>query len=189
MDGMIELVKRGMNLLSRFEPIEVDFLKWLNCFEFVADFLEVTEETEAEFLLYMLEPSVYEILALLVTPYDPFEFSYKELISMLEQTYSYFRGDAAAEYRFKNRKQMYGENVSHYANALTLIINECSSDFYTTENLINQFIHGLILEESRTRLLQEQNLTYYNAVLIAQEIEIEVFGTCCPCPFIDLSNS
>lgn len=177
MDTITKLVARGIRLLEKFDPKCIDFLNWLNCFEYVVDYLEVTEDIETEFLLNMVEHSVFETLVSVSAPEDPFQYSYEKLISMLEQLYSSLQGELAAEYRFKTRIQMIDETVNHYAFALNTIINKCSPDFNTSDNLLNRFINGLIIPEIRSRLLQEPNLTFYTAVIITQDIEFDCFET------------
>lgn len=166
------LVARGTRLLDKFNPKRIDFLKWLSCFEYIIECLEITEDLEAEFLLHMVEPLVYDNLALLLSPSDVHRFSYKQIILVMEQIYSPFQGESAAEYRFKTRVQMIGESVPHYAIALTLLINNCRREFFTTANLLNQFIHGLINPVARHQLLRQPNLIFRSAVMIAQEMDV-----------------
>ncbi|KAI4476843.1 hypothetical protein M0804_013287 [Polistes exclamans] len=147
MVGTAELVSRALPYLRKFDWMWMEFLQWLNNFEFIADFLYVAHS-------------------------DPFNIPYELLISVFEQMFSRIPKKYSAKYRFNYRNQLLGETAKHYANSLEKLLNRCSSDINTKVNLVNRFINGLIDMDAKSELLKrKRDITLDEALTIAQVFE------------------
>ncbi|XP_043485369.1 uncharacterized protein LOC122513163 [Polistes fuscatus] len=158
-------------LLKRYEPESMDFLKWLNHFEFTVDFLNINNDVKVNFLLGKLNLKAHLYITRKVAPYDPYSLPYEELISHFEELYGLFQGKWAANYRFIMRDQFEGESVIHYINALSSMTSKVSDFYRNNDSLMGRFIHGLNNENTRNVLRSVNDLTLDNAVAIAVKLE------------------
>lgn len=166
------LLTRASDLLWKFDSKWMEFLQWLNNFEFIADLLYVTDDQKVEFLLNMVQPFVLVKIQNQVAPYDPFSLSYELLISVLEKMFSRLYGESAFKFRFDHRDQIYGESVKHYALALEKLLNQSNWKINTKEKLLERFIKGLRNNQAHSEIIkQNQNLTFDKAINIAQTFE------------------
>lgn len=167
-----ELVSAALVFLLRFDSIWMEFLQWLNKFEFIADFLYVTDDKKVEFLLNMVEPWVFADIKTQVAHSDSFNIPYELLICVFEQMFSRIPQKFSAKYRFNYRDQLFCESVKHYANSLEKLLNRCGSDINTKDNLVKRCINGLINMDSKSELLKrKRDITLDEALAIAQEFE------------------
>ncbi|KAI4476828.1 hypothetical protein M0804_013272 [Polistes exclamans] len=172
MDTIQDVLTRASELLWKFDSRWMEFLQWLNNFEFIVDFLYVTDDKKVEFLLNMVQPFVLIKIQNQVSPFDPFNLPYELLICILEQMFSHFHRESAFRFRFNNRDQIYGESVKHYALALEKLINQSNLKTNTRENLLKRFIKGLRNKQAYSEILKQgKDLTLDGAINIAQKFE------------------
>ncbi|KAI4472687.1 hypothetical protein M0802_016574 [Mischocyttarus mexicanus] len=169
----VDIIAQGPFFLRRFDPKNFGFPNWLNQFEYIVDKLEVPDVRKVEFLLNLLEPYCLEDINTAVAPLIPFEVSYENLISHLEQLYFNGTKNDMAIFRFWSRSQFYGESVFHYAIDLRRINIKCvpcESD----EILIFKFIEGLLSKKVRTTMRRKLYLSFAHAIAWAKRIENDV---------------
>lgn len=168
----INSLDNGKFLLKKFNPDSMDFLDWLNHFEYVADIVHIPNDEMGEFLLNVIEPSVLSIIWQKVAPNNPHNLSYESLISHLEELYGFYQGEWAANCRFVYRDQIMDESILHYVHSLKRILSKASPFLIKEASLMIRFINGL--KDGRTRrLLRSWNdLTLDKAIIIAAQMEI-----------------
>ncbi|XP_043485368.1 uncharacterized protein LOC122513161 [Polistes fuscatus] len=168
---MTDKIQKGNSLLNCYDPESMDFLKWLNQFEFIVDFVNIDNNLKVEFLLRKLNTKALSDITEKVAPHNPYSLPYEELISHLEELYGVYQGDLAANYRFTLRHQFAGESSLNYINALSRIASKVSDILRNNESLMVRFIYGLNNENTRSVLRSMNDLTLKTAVSIAVLLE------------------
>ncbi|KAI4476803.1 hypothetical protein M0804_013247 [Polistes exclamans] len=171
MNGLTELAKLGRNYIKCFNPKTMDFLKWLNNFEYLVTFLHIPNNRKVEFLLQLMEPRIFTQIQQKVEPANPLFLPYVVLISHLEQLYGPYQGEWAANYRFLARNQFIGESAIQFVIALKRIANDISFSLRNDTNLMVRFINGLKDEDIKNILRYSTKLTLDRAVVIAAQLE------------------
>ncbi|KAI4476813.1 hypothetical protein M0804_013257 [Polistes exclamans] len=162
----------GTILLECFEPESADVLKWLNSFEYVINVFRIENDEKATYLLHHLDPMALKILKIKVYPVNLRKLSYDELVSNLEICFSSVTGVSAWDYRFVHRDQFFGEKIPEYVLALRKIASKGSHFLRDNEKLTTRFIKGLTDENMRFMLLEKKDLTFAEAVGMAQQMDL-----------------
>ncbi|KAI4476802.1 hypothetical protein M0804_013246 [Polistes exclamans] len=165
----------GKCLLKKFNPKYMDFLHWLNNFEYIADIVHIPNNEMVEFLLSVIEPSCLLEIQKKVAPEDPHDLCYSELIFHFEELYGFVQGEWAANYRFVFRDQIIDESVLHYIYTLTKLLQRASCFLINRLSLLERFINGLKDENTKRILRDWSNLTLDKAVAIAAQLEFHQF--------------
>ncbi|KAI4476832.1 hypothetical protein M0804_013276 [Polistes exclamans] len=130
------------------------------------------DDEKVNCLLNMLEPLVLQKLVKKAFPSKLVNLSYNEIITLLENTFSSFKGREVPNYRYLFRHQFPYESVEHYALALRRLYGKCSPQFKSLIPIKNRFIEGLLDKETKTLLKKDENISFSMAVFIAQEKEL-----------------
>ncbi|KAI4476815.1 hypothetical protein M0804_013259 [Polistes exclamans] len=167
----------GNWLFNRFNPYSMVFLRWLNSLEYILEISDTTKDNDkAKVLLYMLEPCVLKKIQKKLSPSNPFDLPYDELLTLMENTYSRFRKEKSTKYRYKFRHQLPEESIEHYIFALKELLSKCSSDFQNTANLKKQFIKGLLYKKTKILLKSNENMSLEMAISMAQQMELTSYN-------------
>ncbi|KAI4472642.1 hypothetical protein M0802_016621 [Mischocyttarus mexicanus] len=163
-----DLISQSLRYISKFDPKKTHFLDWINEFEFVVNMLSVDDNRKVYFLLNMMEFFTRQLIRTKISPADPFDMSYKFLISLLEDVYSPYHGMYAIKYRFNKRKQLKHESARLYAVALQQIITRVNPDSSNKAFILNQFNEIEDLEDCNAEpaelQLQEESITEFTIV-------------------------
>lgn len=170
-DPSVAAITRGILLLQKFDPDIMNFLVWQNSFEYIVDLLKIPDNKKGYFLLCMIETGAYIHIQKKLSPLNPFDVEYDVLISLLEEFFSPYKGKMAARFRFDIRNQIVGESVKQYADALKKLIDKCRYGINKPTFLITRFIIGLKSHSTQLKLLQTPNITFDNAVHVAERME------------------
>lgn len=157
------------HLIDKFNPETMNFLEWLNLFEFTMDLLHTTEKNV--YLLNMLDFSPYNYIWTRVNPVDPLEIPYEILVSMLQEKYSPYDAYYSAYVRLKYRFQILGESVEHYYETIKKLTYKWNCGPQVNSILLIIFVSGLRSQETRTMLQTIPNLTLETALFIAKYME------------------
>ncbi|KAI4480956.1 hypothetical protein M0802_014104 [Mischocyttarus mexicanus] len=165
-------VDEGKKFLKKYNPHSMNFLLWLNNFEYIIDLVDVPDDEKVNFFFHMINVSAIEMIqseglnknSLQKLPYNLF-------ISIMVEMYSDFQEEQALTYRFYARNQIEGESVRRYANALTKLASKCKFSDDRDANLLYRFIFGLKSFAATNMLAKIQNLTFKQAVDIAEIID------------------
>ncbi|KAI4476816.1 hypothetical protein M0804_013260 [Polistes exclamans] len=149
----------------------MNILLWENNFEFIFELSKLEDIHKTKFLLHMVNPSVLTKLQEKCAPDKPDKFSYDELMSILEKTYSFHHGRRAIDYRYMYRTQLPNEPVKRYVRELRELFSRASFPVRLVNNIQHRFIQGLQDEEVKTLLKEKENISFATAICIARKIE------------------
>ncbi|KAI4476797.1 hypothetical protein M0804_013241 [Polistes exclamans] len=173
----MDAVDIGKALLKNFDPDSMDFLKWLNHFEYVVDIVHIPNNEKVEFLLNLLEPPALLYIQEKLAPTNPRNLSYEELMYHLEHSFAHYLGEFAANYRFAFRDQYKYESIPEYVLALRKISSKASPFLKSNKNLMKRFIHGLEDKDIQNVLNSCLDLTFGRAVVMAQQMKLHKIMT------------
>ncbi|KAI4476831.1 hypothetical protein M0804_013275 [Polistes exclamans] len=172
MSTAMKLVNIGSSSLECYDPDTMDFLKWLNHFEYIVDFLHIQNNLKVEFLLKFMNSKALSHIQRRVAPANPLYLPYEVLINCLEELYACYKDDWAANYRFMYRAQFIGESVGNYLRTLKRILKNASPFLISGEILKRRFVDGLKDDKAREILLNCKTLTLEKAINIAEILEL-----------------
>ncbi|CAG9817611.1 unnamed protein product [Phaedon cochleariae] len=150
----------------------MEFRRWLQRLEGAFTVFKVTEDLRVPYLLHYIGSKSFEIICDKVSPEDPYQKSFNELIEKMEQFYSPKPLEIAENFRFYQRKQQNGESLQEYAAALQKMSIHCNFGNYLKTALRNQFVFGLSSRRIQARLLESIDLNFDKAVKIATSMEL-----------------
>ncbi|XP_043485365.1 uncharacterized protein LOC122513158 [Polistes fuscatus] len=146
--------------IFKFNPMNMDLLKWLNWFEYMAVLEKFKDDEMVSTLLKCLESVVLMKIQESVAPTDMVDLSYDKLLSLLEELYSSLRGSDAADYRFLTRFQYPYENIPQFVLALRKLSSKCSPALRSHHEIKLHFIRGLKNEITRKILEKNVNISF-----------------------------
>ncbi|KAI4476798.1 hypothetical protein M0804_013242 [Polistes exclamans] len=150
----------------------MDFLKWLNHFEYIVGFMHIPNNVKVEFLLKLINPISYSHIYRKVAPANPFSLPYEVLISQFEELYGLYQGEWAANYRFIYRNQFIGESVLQYVHALSRIVSKASLFLKSNVSLLVRMMNGLNDNGLKIILRGVTNLPFEKIIVIAAQFEL-----------------
>ncbi|XP_015185881.1 PREDICTED: uncharacterized protein LOC107071411 [Polistes dominula] len=175
-----DIVLIGNYLFEKFNPQFMDFLKWLNNFEFMLNIVHLSDDQKVKFLLNLLVPDALMCIQIKVLPANPSDFSYDEIISYCEELFSSYQGTWAANYRFIYRNQFSMERIPDFMLALRKLCSKANPELRSNNALKERFIDGLANKNIQAILRSCSNLTLSRAVAIANNLELYNISTKTP---------
>ena len=148
---------------------------WLKTFDnFVTAVLTATDEAERNnlnklgLLASFLSHRTFELIA------DATE--YDQAIAMLRNTYPKSKNVIFARHLLLSRTQKSNESLAEFVHALKQLARDCefravSADKYRDELTRDAFINGINSVSIRQRLLEEDGLTFQNAINKAETLD------------------
>lgn len=155
-----------------FVPTEMQYQRWIQRFEGSCSIFQIKDEARVPHLLQYLSAPVYNNLCDNFGAVSPYTKKYKDLTDKLKELYEPEALEIAEIFRFNNRKQLPGEDVQTYANALSALSENCKFDTYKDKALRNQFVCGLSSTRTIARLLETKDLDFKGALSIARSMEL-----------------
>ena len=169
---MAEIVNTAIQFES-FNPSEMSYQRWIQRFEGSCMIFNLKEEGRVPYLLRYLGSAVYNNLCdSLGTATSPYTKTYKDITDKLTELYEPESLVVAEIYKFNIRKQLPGEDVQSFANALVALSEKCKFETYKDTALRSQFILGLSSTRVLARLLETKDLDFKTAVSIARSMEL-----------------
>ena len=155
-----------------FEPSTDDWRLYAQRFEHFLLANGITDNSKrGHLLLALMGNSTFQLLANLVAPKKPGEFSYKQICELLEKHFSPKPVKIAERFRFHNRRQQSGETVADYLAELRKLSIHCEFGDFLEDALCDRLVCGLKDETMQRRLLGEANLSLKTAFEITQGME------------------
>lgn len=148
---------------------ELEWIHWLKTFEnFLASISKVTEDAKLQLLINHVSHSIYNLFSDCKT--------YSEARLLLNALYVKPRNEIYARHKLATRKQLAGETIDQYTQALFTLSKECSFKPVTAEENRNDFVRdsfisGLSSSEIRRRLLENTTLDLKQAIDQARALE------------------
>src|SRR5882762_7000510 len=132
---------------------------------------DVQEDKKLPILLSYMGSGTFDLLCDLISPKEPSDFRYDQVVNTLASHFSPAPLEIAENFRLHQLKQSEGESIKTFAADLQKLSKFCNLGTYLKTALRNQFVWGLKSESMQKRLLSEKNLTYETAVEIAYGME------------------
>ena len=121
--------------------------------------------------LSLLGAKIYSLVRDLVTPTLPQEKPLEELGRVLKTHFEPTPSIIAQRFHFYHRNQRNNKAICVYVAELKRLANLCSFSAFLNDALCDRLVCELQEESIQRRLLTEDNLTFAQAVQIAQEME------------------
>ena len=121
--------------------------------------------------LSVIGPGPYQLLRSLLSPTEPSEKTFEELVAVLSDHYSPPPSEVMQRFRFNSRSRKPGESVAAYVAELRRLA-EFWNDGPTLDKMLrDRLVWGIGDESIQRKLLQEKDLTLQQAVTLAQGSE------------------
>ncbi|XP_044764494.1 uncharacterized protein K02A2.6-like [Coccinella septempunctata] len=147
------------------------FDRWLMRLESAFQVFQVPDDKKAAYLLHYMGPDAYDVLCDKISPQNPNDTPYEDLIREMKNHYNPEPLEIAENFRFLQRKQNDGESVQEYLTALQRLATTCKFGDYLKKALRNQFVFGLRTQNIQSRLLEMKDLTIERALEVAISME------------------
>ena len=158
--------------LGEFDPSVESLSAYLERLHLYFDANEVSDARKVPVLLSLLSPKHYALLRdLIPSPDLPKEKSLDELKELLKQLFEPKRIVIAERFYFHRRNQLPNESISQYVSALRNLATHCDFKDQLSNALRDRLVCGLRSDVVQKRLLAEENLTFKDALKIAQGME------------------
>lgn len=172
----MEISKEGVEfkeyLFTKFNPETMVFLRWLNSFEYIFEMSNAGDDEKVKCLLNMIDPLVFEKIKQKLSTSQFFDLSYDEIITVLEDTFSEFKGKMALKCRYLFRHQFPYESIEHYALGLRKLYVKCTPYFKNLAPIRDRFIEGLLDERTKILLKNSENMSLNTTIFIAKKCEL-----------------
>ena len=129
-------------------------------------------DKQVPILLSSFSSNAYTLLNDLLAPAVPKFKTLTEITAVLRKHYKPKRAVIAERFHFHKRDQVMGESIADYDAALRKLATHCKFKGYLHDALCDWFVCGLHNEAMQRRLLGEADLTYSNAMELAQAMEV-----------------
>uniref|UniRef100_A0A1B0CNX3 CCHC-type domain-containing protein n=1 Tax=Lutzomyia longipalpis TaxID=7200 RepID=A0A1B0CNX3_LUTLO len=133
------------------------------------------ENTKKQWILFYLNLDSFDQLCNIITPREPDDLSYSELIRIMEDYYDPQPLEIVENMNFRRRIQKAGESIDDYMAALRSLTKYCNVGCDKCDNLNktirNQFVFGLMDKDIQKRLLEKKDLSLERALEIAKSME------------------
>uniref|UniRef100_A0A1B0DRG4 CCHC-type domain-containing protein n=1 Tax=Phlebotomus papatasi TaxID=29031 RepID=A0A1B0DRG4_PHLPP len=144
--------------------------------ETIFNLYKISEDTmKKEWIIFYLNLESYDQLCNIITPREPKDLSYNELIQILEDYYDPKPLEIVENVNFRKRIQKEGESMDDFMAALRGLTKYCNLGCNSCDNLNkslrNQFVFGLWDKDVQKRLLEKKDLSLERALEIAKSME------------------
>lgn len=160
--------------VGKIREFDLDAGNWTLYCDRVAMYFEansIKPELRLSTLFALVGDSTYELIVNLVSPKKPKDMKYEEIIAIVREHLQPTPSALAERYRFRQRRQSPGENVTQYIAALKKMCKYCEFGAALNDNLRDQFVCGLSSDLIRQRLFAETELTFARAMNLASSME------------------
>ncbi|XP_050519159.1 uncharacterized protein LOC126893226 [Diabrotica virgifera virgifera] len=146
-----------------------EWTHWKATFEnFISSVVGVSEEDKFKLLVNYVSNNIYELISDCT--------KYSEAKSILEALFVKPKNEIFARHMLMTKRQQTGENIDQYVQHLKVLSKECnflavSADQNKEDYIRDSFISGILSNDIRQRLLENNSITLKDAILKAQSLE------------------
>lgn len=145
-------------------------------FETALNLYDCKEQKKEALLLHFIGVNAYNILCDKLTPQQPENKTFKEIVSVLEDHFEPKPSELVECFRFNMRRQQDGESAGEFVVALRKLAVGCEFGQYLNKALRNQFVFGLADKKLQSRLLERKDLILDDAISIVTASELAEKG-------------
>ncbi|XP_062708968.1 uncharacterized protein K02A2.6-like [Aedes albopictus] len=157
-----------------FEPFDKNKTKWsrwVKRLEGACEIFGIPDDKKKNMLLHYMGAETYNVLCDHLSPEEPEAKTYAEIVTALGDYFDPAPLEMVELWKFRQRMQREGESIAEYITALQREAKYCDFGDYLPKGLRNQLVFGLRSDRTRTRLIEEKNLTFDKAKQIALSME------------------
>ncbi|XP_055915493.1 uncharacterized protein K02A2.6-like [Eupeodes corollae] len=162
--------------VETFDKNKTKWSRWVSRLEGAFGLFHVLEAQKRDFLLHFMGSETYDILCDKLSPAQPNDKTFKDIVELLEQHFNPDPLEIVENNKFHLRKQQEGENVCEFLVNLRRLAASCNFGEYLLTALRNQFVFGLKSKVMQNRCLEQRKLTLEMALDIAKGIELSEEG-------------
>ena len=160
--------------LNEFDSSKEDWVSYTERLQqyFIANSIpEDAGEKRRALLLSACGPSTYQLIRSLVSPAQPKEKTFEELVEVVKKHHNPKPSVIVERYNFNTRIRKQGETVAAYVAQLRRMTEHCEFGTTLEDMLRDRLVCGIQHKRIQRRLLMESKLTFQKAVELAQSIE------------------
>lgn len=164
----------GIPPTFNFEPFDrtkTKWGRWVKRLEGAMRLFGVNNNVMQSVLLHYMGSETYNILADNVSPDEPENQTYQQIVDVLGNYYDPEPLEMVELWKFRSRTQMEGESIAEFITALQREAKYCKFGDYLQNALRNQLVFGLRNQRIRSRLIEEKALTFDKAKDISLAME------------------
>lgn len=160
------------DIMEQFDLIAGDIADYFKRFEHFLIIHKVVEDRhKVASLITFIGPNCFTVLKSLLAPEAASTKTYDELKTVLVNHFGEHGSVIIERFNFYKKNQAVGESIKEYVMALTKLSRTCNFAAFLDEALRDKFVCGMYDEATQKRLLQEKNLSFERACLLALSME------------------
>ena len=159
--------------IGEFDPSKEDWKTYLSRlkFYFIANDVEDPGKQKA-ILLSVAGPELYKLASSLISPLEPNQVNFDELVEQLNNHYDPKKSISVQRFKFNSRVRKPGESVSTYIAELKKLAAHCDfEEAFLLQMLRDRLVCGIGDSRMQRRLLSEEDLTFDKALQLVQAME------------------
>lgn len=157
--------------IDPFDRDKTKWTRWVKRLEGAFRMFEIPDNRRKDYLLHYMGASSYDLLCDHITPAEPENKTYEELVNTMRAFYDPEPLEMVEVWKFRSRKQKEGETIMQFITELQRDTKFCKFEGYLEKELRNQLVFGMRSKRIRSRLIEEKNLTFDKAKEIAVAME------------------
>ena len=157
--------------IDEFQPENDSIAAYLERVELYFSANGIVEEKQVPVFLSVIGGRTYSLLRNLLAPDKPSGKDLNCLTTTLKRHFEPKRVVVAERFHFHRRSQAVGENIAEYVAELRRLSTHCEFGTYLEQALRDRLVCGLRNEAIQRRLLTKSELTFGEALQIAQGME------------------
>lgn len=126
-----------------FDKTKTKWCRWVKRLEGAMRLFGVNEDVKQCVLLHYMGSETYNILADNLSPAEPEEQTYQQIVTVLGSYYDPEPLEMVELWKFRSRTQMEGESIAEFITALQREAKHCKFGEYLQKALRNQLVFGL----------------------------------------------
>lgn len=167
-----EIFTMSVGKLETFDEETMDFSTYSELLHHFMLANGVVATRKVSVLISVIGRKTYQILKDLLDPVEISTKSYDELIQVLSTHFSPKKIVISERYKFYKRNQEQGETVSQYVVAIKHLAATCDFKTFLNDALRDRFVSGIISTRIQKKLLEQEEMSFEDAVRIAQNVEV-----------------
>lgn len=157
--------------IEPFEKEKCKWSRWVKRLEGSFRMFNVPLNRHKDYLLHYMGATTYDLLCDHIGPIEPETKTYTEIVATLGAFFDPEPLEMVEVWKFRTRNQKEGETVKEFVMELQRDAKFCKFGDYLKKELRNQLVFGLRSKRTRSRLIEEKDLTFEKALEIALSME------------------
>ena len=134
---------------------------------------DITNDTKKKSILLSCSgAATYDLLKNLLQPDSPNDKTYDELVKIFSDYFNPKPSTSVHRFKFNTRVRETGESVASFVAALKSLVDYCDYGTKLDEMVRDRIVCGINNSRIESRLLQERDCTFQNALDTAQAMDL-----------------